>query len=87
MKNKGRGNVKAQRKRRRERLKNHPPRQAEKVQLYDGNWTFYPAAYCKIHGAYLTQGLIDTHKCQQRECQGLEWLVIDAEESAERETE
>lgn len=74
---KGHGNVKAQRKRRRERLKSKPPKQKLMVQLYDGNFTYYPVAYCKKHKAYLTQGLIDTHKCQQRECQGLEWLVID----------
>lgn len=51
-----------------------PARLPYKVQLYDGNWSYYPNAYCRTHGAYLTQGLIDTHKCQQRECQGLEWL-------------
>lgn len=78
MKNrKGHGDVKAQRKRRRERMKDLPPKQAEKVLLYDGNLSYYPVAYCKIHGAYLTQGLVDTHRCQHRECQGLEWLVND----------
>lgn len=77
LKNRGRGNRQAQNKRRRERLKNHPPRQKQKVMLYDGNMSYYPAAYCKIHKAYLTQGLVDTHKCHLRECAGLEWLVSD----------
>lgn len=71
---KGHGNVKAQKERRRARLKNRPHKQAEKVQLYDGNMSYYPAAYCKIHGAYLTQGLIDTHRCAHRQCRGLEWI-------------
>lgn len=72
---KGHGNIKAQQKRRRERRKNQPSKQKKLVELYDGNMSYYPAAYCKIHGAYLTQGLVDTHRCQHRHCQGLEWLV------------
>lgn len=64
----GKGNRKAQRKRRKERLKNRPPKQKEKVLLIDGNFSFYPDAYCKWHGAFLTQGLIDTHRCLKRKC-------------------
>lgn len=74
---KGHGNIIAQRKRRKERKKHLPPKMKTKVELYDGNMSYYPVAYCKIHGAYLTQGLIDTHRCQHRHCQGLEWLVND----------
>ena len=72
MNNHCKGNRKAQRKRRRERLKNLPPKQNEKFELIDGNYSYYPVAYCKCHGAYLTQGLIDTHRCSKRKCNGFE---------------
>jgi len=77
LKNKGRGNRKAQRERRRERLKHLPKKRMEKVQLIDGNWTFYPVTYCKVHGGFLTQGLIETHRCDHRQCRGF----IEDEES------
>lgn len=34
----------------------------------DGNWTHHPMAYCTFHHGVLTQGLIDTHRCVQRNC-------------------
>lgn len=67
------GNIKAQRKRRRKALKerkNMKPAETE-VQLIDGNYTLYPAAYCKIHDGYLTLGLMDIHRCEKRKCKGL----------------
>ena len=67
------GNVKAQRKRRRKALKerkNMKPAETE-VQLIDGNYTLYPTAYCKVHGGYLTHGLMDIHRCEKRKCNGL----------------
>lgn len=67
---KGKGNRKAQQQRRRERLKYLPKRQDEKHELIDGNWSHYPVAYCACHSAFLTQGLIDTHRCVQRHCSG-----------------
>lgn len=76
---KNKGNRKAQQKRRRERLKHLPPKQPAKVQLIDGNWTFYPDAFCKAHGAYLTQGLIDTHRCVKRQCKGFRKVIDDVE--------
>ena len=66
----GRGNRKAQQKRKRERMKHHPKKQPEKVLLIDGNYSYYPVAYCKIHGAYLTEGLANTHRCVKRHCNG-----------------
>lgn len=66
--NNGKGNRKAQRQRRKERLKNRPPKQEFKVELIDGNYSFYPEGFCKYHGAFLTQGLLDTHRCLQRKC-------------------
>ena len=77
MEMRGRGKVSDQRKRRRQRLRVRPKRQDKEVQLYDGNWSYYPSAYCGIHGAYLSQGLIDTHRCKQRNCSGLKWLGDD----------
>lgn len=67
------GNIKAQRKRRRKALKERKkmkPAETE-VQLIDGNYTLYPAAYCNIHGGYLTLGLMDIHRCEKRKCKGL----------------
>ncbi len=72
MSNHNKGNRKAQRKRRYERRKNLPPRQPEKVELIDGNFSHYPVAYCNYHGAYMTQGLVDAHRCIYRKCKRLE---------------
>lgn len=74
---KGNGNIKAQRKRRRERRKNLPPRRKVPYELIDGNFSYYPVAYCKCHDGYLTQGLIDTHRCEKRQCSGFERMMID----------
>lgn len=68
--NKGKGNRKRQLKRRRERLKNLPPRKDEVYELIDGNFTHYPVAECRCHGGWLTEGLIETHRCRQRQCSG-----------------
>ena len=65
---KGKGNVKAQRKRRKKRLKELPERWDKEVLLIDGNSSFYPVAYCFHHEAFLTQGLVDTHRCDRRKC-------------------
>lgn len=62
------GNRKAQRKRRKARLKTRPPKQEEKVLLIDGNYSYYPVAFCKFHKAFLTQGLMEVHRCPQRKC-------------------
>jgi hypothetical protein len=67
-KHKGKGNRIAQCRRKKERLKNRPPKAEEKALLIDGNYSFYPKGFCKYHGAYLTQGLIDTHRCLHRNC-------------------
>lgn len=68
MSNHGKGNRKAQQKRHRERKKNLPQKQPKMVQLIDGNFSYYPVAYCCIHGGYLTQELADTHRCTKRHC-------------------
>lgn len=66
------GNRKAQRKRRRARQKNLPEKQKERYELIDGNFTHYPVAYCWRYGAWLSQGLADTHRCRQRKCRRFE---------------
>lgn len=76
---KGKGSIKAQHKRRKERLKNRPPKQDEKVLLIDGNFSFYPDGYCKYYGAFLTQGLIDTHRCLHRNCPRFKEVNADEE--------
>ena len=67
-KHNGKGNVKAQRKRRKQRLKKLPERWDNEVLLIDGNFSFYPVAYCFRYKAFLTQGLLDTHRCDKRHC-------------------
>ena len=73
----GKGNIKAQQRRRRERMKEKPKRLKTSVQLIDGNWSFYAVAFCACHGGYLTQGLIDTHRCKKRHCSGFRKVVVD----------
>lgn len=68
------GNRKAQRKRRRIRAKDLPTRQQVKFELIDGNMTYYPSAYCKAHGAFLSIGLEQTHRCDKRHCNSYERL-------------
>lgn len=68
MKKKNKGNKKRQRQRRRERMKNLPLRFSQKVQLIDGNFSYYPRAFCEYYDAFLTDGLINTHRCDKRHC-------------------
>ena len=70
MNNHGKGDRKEQQKRRRFRRKNLTKKLKEKVLLIDGNYSYYPVAYCNIHGGYLTQGLAETHRCEKRKCNG-----------------
>lgn len=63
-----RGNKKEQNKRRRKRQKNLPEWKEENVQLIDGNFTHYPVAYCYYRKGYLSLGLAEVHRCQEREC-------------------
>lgn len=79
MSNHNKGNRKAQMKRRYERKKARPKRQKEKHVLIDGNFSFYPAAYCKHYQAWLTVGLLETHRCSERQCGRLEKVVINNE--------
>lgn len=67
----GKGNIREQRKRRRKRLKNLPQKQPEMVALIDGNYSYYPYAFCKSKQAYLTLGLVNTHKCEKKHCGSL----------------
>ena len=60
-------------------MKQRPDGLKKKVQLLDGNWSFYPVAYCTHHGGYLTQGLVDTHRCDKRQCS--RYKVIEHEKS------
>lgn len=69
-----RGNRKAQLQRRRKRMKNLPERAEKEVQLIDGNWGFYPVAYCKRYKGHLTIGQMEVHNCTARECINLVML-------------
>lgn len=48
--------------------------------LIDNNWTRHPVAYCRWYKAYLTEGLIRTHKCRKKQCKRLqEDIELDEE--------
>ena len=75
-KKRGKGNIKAQRKRRRNRLKMYPKgiwREAE-YELIDGNFSHFAVAFCENYSGYLTIGLMDTHGCERRNCKKLRSL-------------
>lgn len=36
--------------------------------LIDDNWTRKPKAFCTRYDGYLTDGLMNTHKCRKRGC-------------------
>lgn len=38
----------------------------------DGNWTYYPIAYCDHYKGVLTRGLMHTHRCNERNCPRLQ---------------
>lgn len=68
------GNVKAQR-RRYKKYHKGMIRSPDEVELIDGNWSYYPYAFCTRKGAYLTKGLAATHRCQERKCNRFERVV------------
>ena len=75
------GNRTAQRARQRKRRKNRPTEQKHPVMLVDGNFSAFPVAYCKYYKAYLTQGLVETHRCLQRKCLKFRKVVGPIEEN------
>lgn len=58
-------------------MKHLPQRQPLKYQLIDGNFTHYPVAYCEFHQLWLTEGLMNTHRCEPRKCRRLQKEVFD----------
>lgn len=68
LKTNGRGNIKAQQQRRKQRLKYRPSKRDHEYELIDGNLTYYPTGYCEWHQAYLSVGLMETHRCNKRSC-------------------
>ena len=52
-------------------MKHRPPPHKEKVELIDGNFSRYPEAFCNYYGGYLTRGIMDTHRCDKRDCKRL----------------
>ena|GEM_PF-4344443 len=49
-------------------MKHRPPPHKVKVELIDGNFSRYPEGYCDYYGGYMTRGLMDTHRCDRRDC-------------------
>lgn len=69
---KNKGNVKAQRERRKERAKMYPHvEQGEAEILIDGNYSTRAVAFCARYNGYLTYPLINTHGCIERKCDKL----------------
>lgn len=75
MKN-SKGNRKAQIERRKKALRaiyeqykaSNPNVKAVKFQLIDGNMSYYPVAFCKYYEGYMTQGMVNCHRCHKRHC-------------------
>lgn len=40
--------------------------------MIDGNWTHYPVAYCHRYKGVLTRNMMNTHKCNERNCHKLD---------------
>ncbi|MCQ2608949.1 MAG: hypothetical protein MJ197_09735 [Bacteroidales bacterium] len=56
-------------------MKKEVTRQKMQYELIDGNMSYYPYAYCKRKGAFLTKGLANTHRCECRKCEQFEkWI-------------
>ena len=67
---------KEQRKRRRQRQNRLPAYQKHEFELIDGNMTHYPVAYCDRMEGWLSVGLMDVHKCREKECHRLQEGVL-----------
>ena len=66
--NKGKGNRHGQNLRRKERMYSRPQRQDEAYRLIDGNMSHYPVAACVRYRGFLSEGLMETHRCRERAC-------------------
>lgn len=42
----------------------------------DGNWTMRPVAYCHYKKGVLTEKLMRTHRCRERQCRRLDESVV-----------
>lgn len=40
--------------------------------MIDGNWTWFPCAWCKAKKGCLTKKLMKTHKCKEKNCTALD---------------
>lgn len=67
------GNIKAQKERRKERAKGYPKVEPGETEiLIDGNYSQYAVAFCNYHKGWLTYPLMNTHGCIGKECRWLE---------------
>ena len=64
---KGHGNIRAQRKRRRNNIDASLYIEDE-VRMIDGNYTHYSYAWCQYHQGWLTKGMAMTHGCERKVC-------------------
>ena len=86
----GRGNRVKQKQKRKARLSKLDKAQFDHAvsrQLIDGNFSVYAMAYCPYYKGYLTQGLIDTHRCIKRGCKIFEPLEFAEIAATEEEIE
>ena len=70
--NGGRAMTNKQYRKRRNLANNNVPRAPDYCDLIDGNYSRYIVGYCKRKGGYLTQGLVNVHKCDKRHCEQYE---------------
>lgn len=82
MKNRHKGNIYMQNRRRWDRYKRQPKRQKDTYLLIDGNYTHYPVGYCKSRKRYISQGILSCHKCKIRKC--MHFVPFESEEITEK---
>ena len=72
----GKGNIKAQRHRRRHNNKD-VKRYDQPFDLIDDNITYQPYGYCRYYRGYLTRNMSILHKCEEKKCQNFELFDED----------
>ena len=82
--NKSKGNRRKQQRRRRERLRTgNVQRQYDLYETIDGNFTYYPVAFCDHYGAFITLGIENVHRCSKRKCN--KYILLGDYNERERE--
>lgn len=69
----GKGNRSVQQRNRRRNNKGIP-KQKELYCMIDGNYTYYPYAYCYYYQGFLTKNMQERHSCSKKNCHNFKIL-------------